>query len=259
MSASESSTHVSTGISGLDEVLLGGFLRGGFYLVQGDPGSGKTTLALQFLLSRVKAGCRCLYITLTESRADLENTCKSHGWRLDDLNLCDLTEAATGALGMPETSVFHPSETELGETTQAILTAVEDCKPEFVVFDGLSEMRLLSGVPLIYRRQLLALKEYFLRNGATAVLLDDGSSPFGTMPPESLMGGGIVLERFLPQYGRTRRQLHVTKVRGSNYREGYHDYEIAQGGIVVYPRLIAAEHHQRYETQTDAQFKRESG
>jgi circadian clock protein KaiC len=241
---------VPTGVLGLDYVLMGGFLREGFYLVQGDPGSGKTTLALQFVLGRKAAGEHCLYISLTESRRDLDSACRSHGWSLDSVDVCDLSRSAANLAGEPESSVFHPSETELGETTQAVLAAVEKARPQHVVFDGLSEMRLLSGNPLVYRRQLLALKEFFAERQATVVLLDDRSSPFGGVQPESLVGGNLVLERTLPQYGRARRRLYATKVRGSDFREGYHDYEIAQGGVVVHPRLVAAEHH--------AQFRREA-
>jgi circadian clock protein KaiC len=238
---------VPTGVPGLDHVLTGGFLREGFYLVQGDPGSGKTTLALQYVLGRTQAGERCLYITLTESRKDLEGACRSHGWSLESLEICDLTRSAANLAGEPESSVFHPSETELGETTQAVLAAVEKAKPQHVVFDGLSEMRLLSGSPLVYRRQLLALKEFFAERQATVLLLDDRSSQFGEIQPESLVGGNIVLERTLPQYGRARRRMYATKVRGSDFREGYHDYEIIQGGVVVHPRLVAAEHHEKFE------------
>lgn len=241
--------YIPTGVPGLDHVLMGGFIRGGFYLVQGDPGSGKTTIALQFARSRVQAGESCLYITLTESLADLENASASHGWTLEGISVCDLTQSTANLAGEPESSVFHPSETELGETTQTIVAAVESLKPKFVVFDGLSEMRLLSGNPLIYRRQLLALKKYFSERNATVLLLDDRSSAFGNIQPESLVGGNIVFERFLPQYGRARRRMYATKVRGSNFREGYHDYEIVQGGVIIHPRLVAAEHHESFKQE----------
>src|SRR5262249_12274573 len=150
--------------------------------------------ALQFVRDRLKAGEPCLYITLTESRRDLENTCASHGWSLEGVEVCDLTRSAANLAGEPESSVFHPAETELGETTRAIFAAVEKTRPRYVVFDGLSEMRLLSGEQLIYRRQLLALKEYFAERHATVLLLDDRSSRFGDLQPESLVSGSIVLE-----------------------------------------------------------------
>jgi circadian clock protein KaiC len=246
---SDGPDFVPTGVPGLDHVLMGGFLREGFYLVQGDPGSGKTTLALQYVLGRRDAGERCLYVSLTESRRDFDNACRSHGWSLDGIELCDLTRSAANLAGQSEASIFHPSETELGETTRAILAEVDRVRPQHVVFDGLSEMRLLSGDPLRYRRQLLALKEFFAERKATVLLLDDRSSAFGEIQPESLVGGNIVLERFLPEYGRARRRLYVTKIRGSDFREGYHDYEIARGGVVVHPRLVAAEHHDQFSEE----------
>jgi circadian clock protein KaiC len=239
-----------TGVPGLDYVLMGGFLRDGFYLVRGDPGSGKTTVAIQFVLGRIKAGESCLYITLTESCRDLQNASQSHGLSLAGVEVCDLTKSAANLTGEPDSSVFHPSETELGETTKAIFAAVEKAKPRNIVFDGLSEMRLLSGNPLVYRRQLLALKEFCAERHITVLLLDDHSAPFGDVQPESLVGGSIVLERTLPQYGRARRRLYVSKVRGSNFRAGFHDYEIVQGGLVVYPRLVAAEHHETFARET---------
>lgn len=249
MSRPSEAVRIPTGVPGLDDILLGGLVPAGFYLIQGDPGSGKTTLALQFVLGRLQAGESCLYITLTESRRDLESACASHGWSLAGIELCDLTKSAANLTGEPESSIFHPSETELGETTKAICSAVEKSQPKHVVFDGLSEMRLLSGDPLIYRRQLLALKEFFAERGTTVLLLDDRSAPFGSLPPDSLVGGNLILERTLPEYGRARRRLHVTKVRGASFREGFHDYEILQSGFVVYPRLIAAEHHANFVSE----------
>jgi circadian clock protein KaiC len=234
---------VSTNVGGLDNVLMGGFRREGFYLVQGDPGSGKTTLALQFLQGRIRAGERCLYVSLTESRADIENTCRSHGWSIDGIGLLDLTRSLNDAT---QASVFHPADTELSEIMRMVQAEAARVQPTSVVFDGLSELRLLSGEPLRYRRQLLAMKDYFAKQRATVLLLDDRSASFGDLQPESLVGGNIMLDRHLPTYGRARRRLFVTKVRGSNFREGYHDYEIQTGGVVVHPRLVAGEHHEEF-------------
>jgi circadian clock protein KaiC len=235
-----------TNIQGLDNILLGGFMPQGFYLIQGDPGSGKTTLALQFIHGRLLAGDRCLYVSLTESRLDLESTCRSHGWSLDGLELRDMTRPSLALSEQGQASVFHPADTELSDMTKIIAADVERVKPQFVVFDGLAELRLLSGDPLRYRRQLLSLKEFFAQHGATVLLLDDRSAAFGDLQPESLVGGNIMLERYLPAYGRARRRLHVTKVRGAHFREGYHDYEIVTGGVLVYPRLVAGEHHEEF-------------
>jgi circadian clock protein KaiC len=247
VSATSSRNYVPSGVPGLDYVLQGGLLREGFYLLQADPGSGKTTVALQYVLARIKAGESCLYVTLTESRSDLEDACASHGWTTDGLTICDLTENAANLVGESQASVFHPSETELGDTTKAILAEVERVKPQHVVFDGLAELRLLSGDSLRYRRQLLALKQFFKEKRITVLLLDDRSSGFDDIQPESLVGANIVMERFLPEYGKARRRLFVTKVRGAHFREGYNDYEIVQGGVVVHPRLVAAEHHDRFK------------
>lgn len=238
---------ISTSIDGLDNVLHGGFLEAGFYLIQGDPGSGKTTLALQYIQSRLRAGERCLYISLTESRQDLENTCRSHGWSLDGLELQDLTHQRVSLKDPSQSSVFHPADTELSEIMDAVSAEVERVKPQHVVFDGLAELRLLSGEALRYRHQMLSIKAFFARRNATVLLLDDRSSALAGFQPESLVGANIVLERFLPAYGRARRRLFVTKVRGSHFREGYHDYEIATGGVLVHPRLVASEHLEDFD------------
>ncbi len=234
---------VSSGIAGLDYVLAGGFLRGGFYLLQGDPGSGKTTAALQFLHAGAEAGGRGLYISLTETGRDLERICRSHGWALEGIDVCDLSQSESRLQADADYSVFHPSEVELGETTDAILRQVEQVRPRLVVFDGLAGLRLLARDPLRYRHQLLALKHYFEERGMTVLLLDDRSSPIHEIHPESVVGGNIIMEKYLPAYGGANRRLWVSKVRGAGFRDGYHDYEIVRGGVVVHPRLVAAEHH----------------
>lgn len=240
---------VSTGIAGLDDILGGGLLRAGFYLLQGDPGAGKTTAALQFLLRGVAAGERGLYVSLTESRRDLEGTCRSHGWSLDGLEICDLSQSENSLRADAQYSVFHPSEVELGEITTEILDHVERLKPQNLVLDGLAEMRLLARDPLRYRHQIMALKHFFEERGATVLLLDDRSSPMGEIPAESVVGGNIILEKHLPAYGGATRRLFVSKVRGADFRDGYHDYEISRGGVVVHPRLVASEHHEEFEAE----------
>lgn len=242
-------SKIPSGVPGLDNVLMGGFIPYGFYLLQGDPGSGKTTIALQYSIGRVKAGEKVLYVSLTETKQDLQNAALSHDWHIEGIHICDLSRAANNLTGQTEISVFHPSETELGETTQAVLDEVERLEPAHVIFDGLSELRLLAGDALRYRRQLLSLKNFFYDRKVTVLALDDRTFPLGEIQPESLVGGNIVLERHLPAYGRSQRKLFVTKVRGADFREGYHDYELVQGGMVVHPRLVAAEHHDRFSSK----------
>ncbi len=240
-------TYISSGIEGLDRILCGGFLKEGFYLLQGDPGSGKTTLALQFLMQGAKRGERALYISLTETLTDLQKAAQSRDWSLDGVDICDLTAADLNGLRDSQYVMFHPSEVELGETTRRILTEVERVKPERVVFDGLSELRLLASDALRYRRELLALKAYFEQQRMTVLLLDDRTNAQNQLDPESIVGGSIVMEKSLPGYGGARRRIHITKVRGSNFWDGYHDYEVGRDGVVVHPRLVASKHHDDFE------------
>lgn len=240
---------VSTGDEGLDHVLRGGLPAKAMYLLQGVPGSGKTTFALQFLLAGAARGERGLYVSLSETRAEITRVADSHGWSLDDLALFELSafkeilEATSGQ------SMFHPAEVELAEVIAPILAEVDRLNPAFVVIDSLSEIRLLSGELLRFRRQVLALKQFFAERGCTALLLDDRTAEVAGGLLESLAHGVISLERESPSYGRTRRRLSVDKLRGVPAREGYHDFRIQSGGAVVYPRLVAGEHpgHARLE------------
>lgn len=241
--------YVPTGVAGLDRILFGGFLEHGFYLLQGDPGSGKTTVALQFLLAGERLGRRGMYVTLTETRGDIERTCASHGWDCRAIEISDLTQTQATAAAETQYTIFQPSEVELGEVTAQIFAEVERVRPRSVVLDGLAELRLLAGDALRYRRQLLALKHFFDERRITVLLLDDRTSPIGHLDPESLVSGNVVMDRFLPGYGGARRRLYVTKVRGGQFRSGYHDYDILAGGVIVHPRLVAGEHHAAFEPE----------
>jgi len=234
-----------SGIEGLDDILAGGLPSNCFYLVQGDPGSGKTTLALQFLLEGVRRGEKVFYITLSETRAELLQVAHSHGWSLGDVPLLELS--AIEALLRPEaqTTVFHPSEIELTKITNLVLDETRKIQPTRVVFDSLSEFRLIAETALRYRRHLLNLKQEFAKRGSTVLLLDDKMAESGGMDPHvlSLTHGVIEMEQLSPDYGRSRRRLRVSKMRGVQFREGYHDYTIETGGLRIFPRLVAAEHH----------------
>jgi circadian clock protein KaiC len=237
------STIDSIGIDGLDEVLSGGLTPDRVYLIEGVPGSGKTTLALQFLLAGVKRGEPVLYVTLSETEAELHGIATSHGWSLAGIAIRELVPSEASLLPDDQYTMFHPSEVELSETTKAILSDVDRLKPRRVVFDSLSEMRLLAGNPLRYRRQLLALKQFFVGRGCTVVLLDDLTSASHDLQVQSVVHGVIRLEQLNPEYGAERRRLLVMKYRGVAMRGGYHDYVIRKGGLVVFPRLVARDHH----------------
>lgn len=239
--------YISTGIHGLDTILKGGVLQGGFYLLQGDPGSGKTTVGLQYLLKRAQAGDSVLYISLTESRRDLELICKSHGWPIEKIVLCELVQASFNPVEQTKNSIFDPGETDLGDLIKAIITEIERVAPSHLVLDGLSELRVLSGSQLRYRRQLLSLKIFLAQHNITTLLLDEKNTDMLPYAHQALVGANIVLEATLPQYGRSRRRLYIAKVRSSDFQEGFHDYEIRTGGLFVYPRLVSPEHPSTFE------------
>lgn len=242
----EKRPRCTTGVAGLDDVLGGGFPRNRIYLVQGDPGVGKTTLALQFLLEGVRGGETGLYITLSETREELESVADSHGWQLDQVELFELSSMQAALDGDVDNTFFHPSEVELNRTTDALLAQIERTNPTRVVFDSLSEMRMLAETPLRYRRQILQLKQYFSNRKCTVLLLDDRSSGSNDLQIESIAHGVVDLQRLSPAYGVARRQLNVRKIRGVKFREGYHDLILETGGMVVFPRLVAAEHHAEF-------------
>jgi circadian clock protein KaiC len=228
------------GIAGLDEILGGGLPTNHLYLLDGEPGTGKTTLALQFLIEGAKKGERGLYVTLSESRAELESVARSHGWSLDGIDIFELSKES--ARDMEESyTIFHPAEVELQHTVDQILKAVEEHNPARIAFDSLSEMRLLAREPLRFRRQILALKQFFNGRDCTVLLLDDKTAPEGDLQLHSLAHGVIVLEHVALEYGSERRRLQVTKVRGIKFRGGFHDFRIKTGGIEVYPRVLQDE------------------
>ncbi|HLL22318.1 MAG TPA: ATPase domain-containing protein, partial [Kofleriaceae bacterium] len=230
-----------TGISGLDHILGGGFPRDRIYLVQGDPGVGKTTLGLQFLMAGARNGEKCLYITLSETAAEIQDVSESHGWSLEGIEIVELS-AVEQSSALEENTLFEPSEVELHETTRTLLGHVERVQPSRVVFDSLSELRLLAQSALRYRRQILSLKTYFVGKGCTVMMLDDRTSHMEDLQLQSIAHGVIVLEQTTPIHGEDRRQLRVQKLRGVKFRGGRHDFAICTGGIEAYPRLVAAEH-----------------
>jgi circadian clock protein KaiC len=232
-----------TGVAGFDEILHGGLISERFYLVDGNPGSGKTTFALQFLIEGVRQGEKCVYVTLSETRDELMQGAESHGWSMDGIDIVELVPNHQDELqGDGQLTMIQPSDVELWETMGKILSAIERTNPQRLVFDSLSEMRLLAQNSLRYRRQILALKQFFVGRRCTVLLLDDRTAEGPDLQLHSIAHGVIGLYLQAPPYGQARRQVQVLKFRGSNFHSGYHDYTIRRGGMQIFPRLVAAEH-----------------
>jgi len=234
----------ATGNVGLDEILGGGLERGHLYLIEGTPGAGKTTLALQFLLEGIRNGERALYVTLSETESELRKMARSHGWSLDGISIMEIVplESSTELQG-----IVHPSEIELGQTIQQIFDTVQEQRPDRLVIDALTEVRLLAEDRFNYRRQILALKRFFHGRGCTVIALDDLTDAAPGLQLHSIVHGVISLEQRKMEYGVVRRRLSIAKLRGVDYRSGYHDYVIRRGGIIVYPSLVASLHHDEFE------------
>jgi circadian clock protein KaiC len=237
----QTDAFISTGIPGVDAILAGGLTKERLYLLEGDPGTGKTTMALQFLLEGARRGEPVLYITLAENEVELRAIAESHGFALDGVTVFEIISSES-VLNLDEQyTVFHPSEIELDETNRRILSQIDQLNPTRVVLDSLSELQLLAGSPLRYRRHVLALKQYFSKRACTALFLDDKTAVGGDQQVRSIAHGVISLQQVESSYGAERRVIRVLKYRGIGFRRGPHDYEIVSGGIVAYPRIVAAE------------------
>ncbi len=246
--AARAKDRITTGVPGLDDILRGGLPKHRLYLVEGTPGTGKTTLALQFLMEGVRNGESVLYLTLSETRKEILDVAESHHWNLDGIEIYEF-ESLQKQIEQEDYTVFHPAEVELANTTRLILTHVEKISPTRIVFDSLSELRLLSENPLRYRREILGLKHFFAGRQCTVLLLDDRTPQQMDLQLQSISHGVLRLERADSDYGVTRRRMQVLKMRGVKFREGFHDYAIQTGGLAIYPRLIAAEHKAGFTSQ----------
>ena len=238
---------VPTGSKALDDILSGGYERARVHLIEGRPGSGKTTLALQFLMAARERGEKSLYVTLSEGRDELIAAAATHGWSLDGIELYELVPPELSLDPSREQSVVYSSDLELGETVKLVMDCVESLKPDCVVFDSLSDIRLLAGSPLRYRRQVLALKHYFTAKNITTVFVDDMTEEMDDANLHSLVHGVTRLEQLTIAYGAERRRLRVFKMRGRAFRGGYHDYIIRKGGLQIFPRLVASEHNEGFD------------
>lgn len=240
------SPRISTGSGGLDEILGGGVDPRRMYLYEGRPGTGKTTLALQFLLDGARRGQRALYISLSETERELELVAHRHGWSLDGIDIFELVPPETTLDPSQELTILQPAEMELGETSRLIFDKVDEVDPARVVVDSLSELRLLAQSPLRYRRQVLALKHFFSSRNCTVILLDDLTAHEKDLQLHSIAHGVVLLEQTAIAYGAERRRLRVVKMRGIPFKGGFHDFTIERGGLKIYPRLVAAEHHKDF-------------
>ncbi|HEY1932676.1 MAG TPA: ATPase domain-containing protein [Acetobacteraceae bacterium] len=233
---------LATGVAGLDAILGGGYAARHMHLIEGEPGAGKTTLAMQFLIEGARHGERGLYITLSESREELQHAARCHGWSLEGIEIYELIPPELSLDPQQEQSVVYTADLELGETVRLVMAEVERIRPTRVVFDSLAEIRLLAQNGLRYRRQVLALKYHLANLGATGLLLDDLTEKEDNLTLHSIAHGVVRLEQFALQYGAERRRLRVYKMRARQFRGGFHDFVIRRGGIALFPRLIAAEH-----------------
>lgn len=240
---SQPSPKARTGVAGLDDILIGGLSPGHVYLLEGSPGTGKTTIALQFLLEGARAGETGLYITMSETERELREGAASHGWTIGDgVQVFELVPPENLLDEEHQQSLLYSSDLELGETTRAVFEAIDRIRPVRIVIDSLSEIRLLAQSSLRYRRQILAMKHYFAQQGATVLMLDDLTTDTNDKTVHSLAHGVVRLEGLTPTYGAERRRLRVIKYRGQSFRGGFHDFIIAEGGVQVFPRLVSGEH-----------------
>lgn len=240
----------STGVTGLDDVLGGGLPRESLYLIEGSPGVGKTTLAMQFLLEGKRRGENVLYVTLSETHRELAAVAASHGWSLEGITIIELSAVEQVLSGKGSTTLFQSAEVELAQLTRLLMDEIDRSRPARVVLDSLSEMRLLAQSALRYRREMLRLKQRFAALDCTVLVLDDRTSEASDVQIHSIVHGAILLSAAPLKYGIFRRSLAVTKLRGVEFREGGHDYVIERGGLQVFPRLVAAEHHSPFRKTT---------